>query len=258
MPRVSPVVLSVTFCVMWFGGGVRAVADPIRVTAGVVTAGFDQLGTPLNAEDLHLSGAEFSVGRSLEDEVAFVQLAGVPTLADGALVDLSGTLFVEDAIGAQLNGASGLLAAPFRMAFTASPTRLACRDIASDMNCTAVSPFTFAADLTFIPDSGGSAVTHHLVGGGTVEGRLFRSASGDFAAVAYTFQASPTPEPASLSLLATGAFMTAAGKLRKRRTSRPQRGYEAAMCKRTDFSEATLRSEPGSLRRSPRAAPRAR
>src|SRR4051812_6205079 len=232
MPRVSPVVLSVTFCVMWFGGVVRAVADPIRVTAGVVTAGFDQLGTPLNAEDLHLSGAEFSVGSSLEDEVAFVQLASVPTLADGALVDLSGTLFVEDVIGAQLNGAFDLLAAPFRMAFTASPTRLACGGIAPDMNCTAVAPFTLAADLTFIPESGGSAVTHHLVGGGTVEGRLFRSASGDFAAVAYTFQASPTPEPASLSLLATGAFMTAASKLRRRRTSRALRDSRGARRRR--------------------------
>jgi hypothetical protein len=58
--------------------------------------------------------------------VAFVQLAALPTVAPGALVDLSGVLHVEDAIGAHLNNSFAIVAAPFKMSFDASPTPVAC------------------------------------------------------------------------------------------------------------------------------------
>jgi len=213
------------FFVAWSCGAARAEADPIRVTSGFVFAGFGPLRTPLNGENLELSGAGFRVLSSLEDEEAFVQLVSVPTLADGALVDLSGTLFVEDVVNAQLNGALGQVAAPFTIAFAAMPTRLTCLDNGSFLDCTGVAPFTFAADLTFIPGFDGRPITQHLVGGGTAEGRLSRRGSFENAGVLYTFQASPTPEPASLSLIATGAIIMG-GALRRRCARRSAGGFQ--------------------------------
>ena len=219
MSRVPAVILSVTLLVAFCCCAVPARAEPIRVTSGFVAAGFNPVGTPLDAEDLQISGAGFSIGSSLEDEVAFVQLASVPTLADGAFADLSGMLFVGDVLGAQLNGAFTLVAAPFTMAFVASPTRLSCRDNGSATDCTLVAPFTFSADLTFTPP-GGSPVTHHLIGGGTAEGSLFRRGSTEAEAVRYTFEASATPEPATLSSFTTGVFMVGAALWRRRRGCR--------------------------------------
>jgi len=217
MRRVSPVLLSVTFFVMSVCNVARAEADPIRVTSGFVFAGFGPLGTPLNGENLELSGAGFRVLSSLEDEEAFVQLVSVPTLGQGALVDFSGTLFVEDVIAAHLNGAFTLVAAPFTMSFVASPARLDCQEATTVVQCTGVAPFTFEAQLTLTPIDG-SPVLQRLIGNGTVEGRVFRTQSGEFGGVRYTFgETSGTPEPATLSLFMTGAFMAGARLVRERR-----------------------------------------
>ena len=219
MSRAPAIFRSVAFLIAFCCCAVRARAEPIRVTSGFVFAGFDRLGAPLNAEDLRISGAGFRIGSSLEDEAAFVQLATVPTLADGASIDLSGTLFVGDVIGGELNGAFALLAAPFTMAFVASPTRLSCSDNGSARDCTVVAPFTFTADLTLTP-LGGSPVTKQLIGGGTAQGSLFRRGSFEAVGVRYTFETSATPEPATLSLLMTGAFMGGAAVWRRRRACR--------------------------------------
>jgi hypothetical protein len=101
------------------------------------------------------------------------------------------------------------------MTFVATPTRLACGNNGSLLECSGVATFTYAGDLTFTP-LGGSPITHHLIGGGTVEGRLFSSGSSSSAAVRYNFEASPTPEPATLSLFTIGAIMTVRGVSGKR------------------------------------------
>jgi hypothetical protein len=191
-------------------------ADPIRVTSGLLDAGFGPLGGPWVAETLVLTGAGFSIGGALEDTRAFVQLAALPTVAPGALLDLSGVLHVEDAINARLNNSFAIVAAPFKMSFVASPTKLACSSAGSLTECTGVAPFTFDADLTITPLAGVS-VTHHLIGRGTAEGRLFRRGSLESGAVLYTFEASPVPEPATLSLFTTGAIMAGVGVWRRRR-----------------------------------------
>lgn len=210
MRRVPPVFLPLMLVVALSFSAIAVRADPIRVTAGAVDAGFGPLGGSLDGEGLFLTGAGLSIGTSLEDEVAFVRLTTPPTLAPGASADFSGTLFVQDLIGGQLDGSFGLVSAPFTMTFVATPAALACGNNGSVLECSAAAPFTYAGDLTFTP-LGGSPVTHHLIGAGTVEGRLFSSGASSFAAVRYNFEASPTPEPATLSLFAIGAIMTVRG-----------------------------------------------
>jgi hypothetical protein len=217
--RVPAVFLPLMLFVAFSCSAISVRADPIRVTAGLVDAGFGPLHGQLDGEALGLTGAGLSIGTSLEDEVAFVRLANPPTLAPGTLADFSGTLFVQDLIGGQLDNSFGLVSAPFTMTFIATPTRLACGNSGSVVECSGVAPFTYAGDLTFTP-FGGSPVTHHLIGGGTVEGRLFGSGSSSFAAVLYNFEASPTPEPGTLSLFTTGAIMAVRGVWRKRRAGR--------------------------------------
>jgi len=182
-------------------------AEPIRVTSGVVQAGFGRLGQPLSGEQLELVAGQFTVESSLEDVGASLQLATVPTIAAGALVDFSGALHVNDGIGGRENG-SFVLVAPFTMFFTARPTRIACSNADSSTQCTGVAPFTFDAKLT-VTGSDGATGTRHLIGGGTVEGSLSRVGSSELAAVRYTFDPTPTPEPSTLSLLAAGAVFAA-------------------------------------------------
>jgi hypothetical protein len=218
MSRVSPVFLSIMFFVAWSCGAARAEADTIRVTSGFVDAGFMPLGTPLDAESLVATGTGFNLESPLEDEEAFVQLASIPTFGQGALVDFSGTLFVQDVIAAHLNGAVMLVAAPFTMSFMASPAPLDCQETTTFGQCTSFAPFRFEAQLTLTPIDGGSPMLQRLIGNGTVRGTVFRNQFGEFGGVRYTFaETSATPEPATLSLFMTGAFMAGSGLLRRRR-----------------------------------------
>jgi len=181
-----------------------AAADPIRVS-GLVDGGGGELGTPWNAEDLQLFGNGFSIGSSLEDEVAFVQFSTVPTVAPGASVDFSGTLLVNDPIGAQLDdNRFALVTAPFTLSFHAAPARLSCTTTSSVTECTAAAPVTMTGDLTFTPLDG-APFMRHLVGRGTVQGTVFRTPSFEGGGVRYTFAS--TPEPATLSLFTLGAAM---------------------------------------------------
>jgi hypothetical protein len=129
-------------------------------------------------------------------------------------------LHVLDPIGAHLNDSDTTVATPFTMSFVAPPTRLACSGEGSSMECSGVAPFTFDADLTFTP-LGGVPVTHHLIGGGTAEGSLFRLGSFEAGAVRYIFEPSAVPEPATLSLFTTTAIVAGARAWRKRRADRP-------------------------------------
>jgi hypothetical protein len=194
----------------------RAEADPLRVTSGGVSAGFNSLPGPLDSEGMSLVGSGFAIGSSLEDEEAVVRLTRPPTLAPGALADFSGVLLVEDPVGGELNGSFGLLAAPFSLSFTASPMSLSCSGAGSSTACNGRAPFTFDARLTFTPIDG-NPVMHHFIGGGTVEGFVARDDSTLNGAVRYTFEASPTPEPATLSLFTMGAIMAGAAVWRTRR-----------------------------------------
>ena len=221
MNRVPAGLLSVMFSVAFSCWPSSVRADPIRVTAGFVEAGFGPLAGPWNAEGLHLTGSGFGISDSLEDQDAFVQLANLPTVAPGAFLDLSGVLHVQDLIGAQLNDSFALVMAPFTMSFNASPARLVCSTAGSSTECTGVAPFTFAADVTFtFPLGGGPPRTYHLIGGGIAEGRLSRLGSFESGAVLYTFDASPVPEPTTLSLFTTGVIMAGARVWRRRRAGR--------------------------------------
>ncbi len=213
--RASRPLLFIAFC--WCAS--VAGADPIRVQSGFVSAGFDELGGSFNAEDLQLTAPGFHIGSSLEDEVAFVQLTTRPTVAPGALVDLSGVLHVEDPVGAQLGDSFALVTAPFTMSFFASQTRLTCGSSGGITECTGVAPFTFAAELTF-STLDGMSFTRQLVGRGRAEGRFDRLPSFESGAVQYVFEATPTPEPATMSLFATGAVLAGAGVRRKRGAQR--------------------------------------
>jgi PEP-CTERM motif-containing protein len=197
-----------------------AKADPIRVTDGELRAGFGPVGGLLSGEGLSLVAGGFSIQTSLEEPSASFHLAAVPTLTTGALVDFSGALRGNDALGAQQNGSFVLVGAPFAMFFTASPTPITCSSADSFTQCTGAAPFTFDAKLTVTPP-GGAASIRHLIGGGTVEGSLFRGGSSEaMANVLFTFApTSPTPEPATLSLLTAGALV-AAGRWRRPRAIR--------------------------------------
>jgi hypothetical protein len=81
MSRVPAVFLSLMFFVALSCCAIPARADPIRVTSGLVEAGFGPLGGPWNGEMLDLTGAGFRVVDSLEDAVAFVQLAPRPQVS---------------------------------------------------------------------------------------------------------------------------------------------------------------------------------
>ena len=217
MSRTPATVPVVVFCA--FASSVSpAEADPIRVTAGFVAAGFGELGQPWNAEDLQLTGTGLSIENSLEDEIAFVRLITRPTLVPGAFVNFSGVLRVEDPVGAHLDDAFALVSTPFEIPFNASPTPLACSSGGSLTECTGIAPFTFSAEITLTP-LGGIPVMRHLIGDGTAEGRLFRTDSFEGGAVRYTFEASAVPEPATLSLFMTGAIVAGAHVWRRRRAS---------------------------------------
>lgn len=204
--RVSAVVLSLLAFVTFFCGVSLAAADPVRVTSGLVEAGFGPLGEPWNAESLYLTGAGFSIGSSLEDEDAFVHLATLPTVAAGTLIDLSGVLRVRDTIGGLLDDSFALVEGPFELSFDASATPLACSSVGSSTECTGIAPFTFDAVLTFTP-WGGVSVTRHLTGGGTAEGSLFRLGSFEAGGVRYVFESSAVPEPATVALFVAGAIV---------------------------------------------------
>jgi len=189
-------------------------ADVIRITSGAV-ATINVLGQSspwfLSDEDeMHLEAPGVFVGQggSLTDVSAFLQLTNPPTtVAQGAPFDASGVLHVENIFSASFNDEWVPVTAPFTMTFDASPMRVACGNAHGSTECTGSAPFTFHADLTARPP-GGVSVVHHLVGGGIVEGRLISFGGSDqFGAVRYDFGASPTPEPATLSLFAAGALM---------------------------------------------------
>lgn len=194
-------------------------ADTLWVTSGHVEAGFGALGQPWIGEALVLQGAGLDIVDSLEDADAFVQLATTPTVAPGALADFSGVLGIGSAIGARLHDEFGIVSAPITMSFNAAPAPLACSGDRELLECTGIAPFTFDADLTFTP-LGGITVTQRLIGAGTLEGRLFRTQSFERGAVRYVFEATPVPEPATLSLFAAGAMMAGAGAWRRRHGGR--------------------------------------
>src|SRR5204863_8319413 len=101
MGKVSAVFVPLTFVAVLCSFASPAGADTIRVTSGVVDTAFGPPREPLDGEDLDLRAAGFEISSALEDEHAFVRLANPPTVVPGALVDFSGTLRVEDSIGAQ-------------------------------------------------------------------------------------------------------------------------------------------------------------
>jgi hypothetical protein len=214
---------------------IPARADPIRVTSGFVE-GAGPLGGLWDSDDLVLAGAGFSISEALEDINAFVQLATVPTVEPGVLVDWSGVFHFEAAISTLLNK-STVFVGPFKIAFHASPTPLACSstpmpgEAGGLKECTGVAPFTADADLTFTP-FGGVPFTRHVIGGGTAEGRLVRGRFGERGSVRYSFEASPTPEPATLALVTTGAMMAGAGLWRRRRGGRRSVIDSAKACRR--------------------------
>jgi hypothetical protein len=183
-------------------------ADPIRVTSGFVEAAGPLDQGILTAEGLELSAPAFGIAASFEeDEHGTLQLAKVPTIAPGQLVDLSGVLHVVDPVGARLGPFFGefLVAAPFDLSFRAlQPARVTCGGF---FGCTAVAPFRFDADLTINPVTGGVPLTRHLIGNGSAE------LAGNF--VSYTF--APTPEPSTTLLFTAGAVAAAAAGRRKRR-----------------------------------------
>jgi hypothetical protein len=218
MSRIPATFLPVMSCIVFSCWASLAAADPVRVTAGYVDAGFDLIGHPWNANALEITGPGFEIGTALEDEVAFLLLNTPPTVAPGALVDLSGVLHVEDVVGAQLNDQFWLVAAPFRMSFDAHPARLVCSTSDSIVHCSGEAPFTFHADLNFVPPTG-DPVAHHLAGVGTVGVLLdrFESDAGAIGRVHYTFEASAVPEPATMSLFGSGAMLTGACVWRRRR-----------------------------------------
>jgi hypothetical protein len=203
-------------------GASRAGADPLRVTAGNVRAGFGFLTQPLIGEGLGLLGDGFAVQSSLEEADAALRLAAPPTLAAGALADFSGILLVGTPLVAQFGGSFGLLAAPATLSFSAAPMSLVCSGAGSSTLCTGSAPFTFDANLTFTA-TGGSPVTRHLIGGGTVEATVNRVDSLPFGGVTFDF-ASPTPEPSTVFLFITGAIIAGATGWTQRRSASDRGG----------------------------------
>lgn len=230
MSRVSPFFVPVMFFVAWCCSVTAAQADPIRVTSGLVrigSAGPGPLGSPWAADVLDITGNHGLVlESSFEDQFNFVEFVDLPAVGPGP-ADFSTVLHAEDSVGGELNGSFVGVLAPFTMSFFASPVALTCVDPAGEFLtqlCTGVAPFKFDADLTF-NSFGGSPFTRHLVGVGTLEASLVRGlafggAPFEGGRVFYHFEASATPEPASLSLLMTGAIMTVAGVFRRRGGSR--------------------------------------
>jgi len=208
---------------LWCSWSTAARADTIRITSGAVEAGgvFGQPWSISDDDELHLEAPGVSIAGSLVDLSALLQFSAPPTTAaPGALFDASGVLHVGTAFGASFNNVSGALAPPFTMTFDASPMHLVCGNSNGDTECNGSAPFTFHSDLTFSPFEG-PPVVHHLVGGGTVEGRLDSSNGFQGGIVRYDFGASPTPEPATLSLFAVGAVI-AGGRAWRSRAGRNQ------------------------------------
>ena len=215
MGRVSAIVLPVMFFVACACGAARAHADPIRVTghfgsfAAVGRVEFaDAGGIELFAPD----GTRL-LGSSFEGVLHTIGLPNLSTIpARGELADFSSVLTVFEG-GEPLFTPFGALATTSTLSFTASPTRVVCHDnVFRGVVCGGVAPFAFNANLMFV----GSPIALDLIGGGTVKAEFF----GESVLLDYEFDASPTPEPASVSLLTTGVLMGGAGILRRRRLDR--------------------------------------
>jgi hypothetical protein len=202
-----------------------AEADTIRITSGVVqTSG--PLGRPFlisDEDEIHLAAPGVSIAGTLVDVRAMLEFSVPPaTVAPGALFDASRVLRVETAhFTARFNNVSGFIPAPFTMTFDASPMRVVCGDLNGFTDCSGSAPFAFQSDLTFSPFEG-PPVVHHLVGGGTVEGRLTDFTDFQFGSVRYNFEVSPTPEPTTLSLFAVGAVIAGGRAWRAQRGARNQ------------------------------------
>jgi hypothetical protein len=210
------------------GPAASARADVIRLTSGVIEAANSfGLGDPwflFEDEAFHLEGPGLSISDSLVSVMAPLQLAVPPTaVASGAPFDASGVLHVEDTFVARFNNATGLLAAPFTMTFDAEPTRVNCGTSNGLTQCSGSAPFTFRANLLFTT-FGGTPNELHLIGGGTAEGRLLSGHGSESGIVRYTFGASPTPEPATLSLFGAGVLMAGTRRRRRRRRARDAYG----------------------------------
>jgi len=202
MTRVSTALVSCVVLLTLSGSAVSARADTIRIQSGLITAGWGQVGDPWNSEGFYVDGGGLHVGTSMEDERGWAQLSVAPVVARGAMLDLSGTFTTLDPLGGDFNN-SFVLISPFTMSFRASPTPLTCDTFGA---CSGSAPFTFRADMIFNPLDGQPFV-EHLVGGGVARGWLDGSGPHASGAVEYDMTASPTPEPATLSLFAAGSLM---------------------------------------------------
>jgi hypothetical protein len=215
MGRVSPAFLPVVFLVAWVCGATRAHADQIRVTSGQFNA-FAFVGQAVNsASGIDLVGPDGTrlLLSSFEEVDHSIRLTNLPTIpGQGELADFSSVLTVlpggDSIFAPDLSGRA--LATPSTLSFVAAPTQVVCHDnVFRGLVCGGVAPFTFNASLMF----GGGPTTVDLIGAGTVEAEFF----GDAVRLNYVFEASPTPEPATVSLLTTGLIMGGAGILRRRR-----------------------------------------
>ena len=197
-------------------------ADTIRITSGAIQT-IGQLGQPWfisDEDELHLEAPGVSIADSLVDLSALLQLSTPPTtVAPGAVFDASGVLHVRTNFGARFNNEIGQLTAPFMMTFDASPMRVACGVSNGVTECSGSAPFTFRSDLTFARFEG-PPVVHHLVGGGTAEGRLSSFNDSQVGAIRYNFEVSQTPEPATLSLFAVAGAIAGGRAWRRRRADR--------------------------------------
>jgi len=214
MTRVSTALLSCGVLLAFSGAATSARADTLRIRSGNIVTSWNTLGDSVIAEGFLVDGGGLFIGSSMEDQRGDVRLAVRPVVAQGGLLDLTGTFTSEDTLGGYLNDVS-VRVSPFAMSLRASPTHVECSGPAGGMTCSGSAPFTFSADLTLTPE-GGHSFVEHIVGGGVARGSLDGTGATDTGAFEYDITASATPEPATLSLVAAGALMAAAGVWRTR------------------------------------------
>lgn len=96
--------------------------------APTIIAGWGSSGDSGNVEGFYVDGGGLHIGTSMEDETGFVQLAVRPVVAQGGVVDLSGTFTPAGPRRRRVSTNAFVVISPFTM-FRASPThveRLVC------------------------------------------------------------------------------------------------------------------------------------